>query len=37
MEHKGTIRQADINNQGIADAMSYSILRSEYLNNKENT
>jgi len=33
MKHEGTLRQSDINNQGICDATYYSMLTDEYFNN----
>ena len=34
MKYEGTMRQADINNQGICDYSMYGILANEYLDNK---
>jgi ribosomal-protein-alanine N-acetyltransferase len=35
MKYEGTIRQADINNQGICDYSEYGILAEEYYNKEE--
>lgn len=37
LKYEGTLRQADVNNQGIVDAAMYSILASEYYAIKANT
>jgi len=34
MKYEGTLRQSDINNQGICDATYYSILADEYFNSR---
>jgi len=34
LQYEGTMRQGDINNQGIGDTLRYAILREDYLKNK---
>ena len=34
MKHEGTLRQSDINNQGVCDATYYSILADEYFSSR---